>query len=295
MGDEEAEPLARTRTRRSNAGARMHEMIFNAEADPQYAQAFGDLLKTDDDSSDDEEYVPKEIANLKDTDNDNAGADDDDGDEDNSESNDDSEDDDDSSDSDSDSEDDDDDEASEDENNHKSSNLNPIETGLDFERDSRVQIKKETHHDLKPGSPNKLAYAACKKICSVCLGDQSAEQDEIIECDSCGVSVHESCYGVANQGDTDESIDEDQSSIHSNNSSESTEPWFCEPCRRSVRNPVCELCPNLGGIFKQTDTGRWIHMVCALYTRGITFENVDNLTDVSLFELNYALYGSKVS
>lgn len=32
--------------------------------------------------------------------------------------------------------------------------------------------------------------------------------------------------------------------------------------------PVCELCPNSGGIFKETDVGKWVHLICALYAPG---------------------------
>ena len=138
------------------------------------------------------------------------------------------------------------------------------------------------------------AYSTCTALLTLFLSKQHRRHDARHEV--CGVQVHESCYGVLSDDDEDdnESNQADNTSNHSNTSSKSTEPWFCEPCIRSVKNPYCELCPNLGGIFKQTDTGRWVHMVCALYTRGVTFENIDTLTGVSLFELNYALFGSKV-
>lgn len=333
MGENELEPLAKTRARRSNAGARMHEMIFNAEVDPQYAQAFGDLLKTDDDSSDDEEYVPKDLetrnANVNQSsrarDNNHDDDDDDDGEDDEDkgdQTNDDDMSDDDSSssstcsdedDTDDQSDDDDDDEDDDDYDEDKDAdfdvkkaNKSKIEKKVKIGGVSResdlIDQKRNLNNDIKPGSPSQAAYQACKKICSVCLGVKSGEDDEIIDCDACGISVHESCYGVLsdNRDDNEDCDDgknrdnEDaQSTTNSNISSESTEPWFCEPCRRSVKNPTCELCPNLGGIFKETDTGRWVHMVCALYTRGVTFENVETLTDVSLFELNYGLFGSK--
>lgn len=297
MGEnQDEEPLAKTRTRRSNAGARMHEMIFAAEDNEILARNLG-LLKGDDDSSDDEEYVPNDLeVKNKDQNEDGNGED--------------SNTDDSTSDSNSDSDDEDDEEDDEEEDEEKSVGEDDQDTittkqckpGDDsFEnvhkqqhatkvKQENTSYQKSTSH-IQPGSPTKAAYDSCKKICSVCLGDQSDEDDEIIECDSCGVSVHESCYGVSGE----ETAINDTTSVHSNISSESTEPWFCEPCRKSVINPFCELCPNTGGIFKQTDTGRWIHMVCALYTRGVTFENIDNLSGVSLFELNYALYGSKVS
>lgn len=291
MGEEEPEPLAKTRTRRSNAGARMHEMIFNAEADPQYAQAFGDLLKTDDDSSDDEEYIPKDLETTN-TEADHTIVEDEEDDDDDADSNDNSDDGSSSDDSDDDS--DEDEDGNEIDNEHDENNVDTKKSAKDI-KTVFSRREKEIRPDIQPGSPGKAAYNSCKRICSVCLGEKSGEHDEIIECDSCGISVHESCYGVGGQESGEEADDQCKASIHSEISSESTEPWFCEPCRRSVRNPICELCPNLGGIFKQTDTGRWIHMVCALYTRGVTFENIENLTNVSLFEINYAFYGSKVS
>ncbi|XP_037952358.1 PHD finger protein 14 [Teleopsis dalmanni] len=121
-----------------------------------------------------------------------------------------------------------------------------------------------------------------KSICCVCLGDRSDDSNEIIECDGCGVSVHEGCYGVS-----------DNVSISSTNSTCSTEPWFCEACRAGVSDPACELCPNKGGIFKETDVGQWVHLVCALYVPGVAFGEVDQLSSVTLFEMQYSKWGAK--
>lgn len=312
MGENQTEPLAKTRTRRSNYGARMHEMIFAAEGDELLAQAYG-ILKGGDDSSDDEEYVPQDLEIAKAEGNEADGGDDVNASGSDNESSEgtsssgsgDEEDDDEDEDDEEEGEDDEEEEEEEEENNEDNENQESedgIGSRIALKREIKAGVQKNSpdhksdskqninfKHTILPGSPIKAAYDACAKICSVCLGYQSDEDDEIIECDMCGVSVHESCYGVSGEEHVGETT-----SVHSGISSESTEPWFCEPCKRSVKDPLCELCPNRGGIFKQTDTGRWIHMVCALYTRGITFENVDNLSEVSLFELNYQLYGSKV-
>ncbi|XP_011193542.2 PHD finger protein 14 [Zeugodacus cucurbitae] len=122
-----------------------------------------------------------------------------------------------------------------------------------------------------------------KSICCVCLGDRSDDSNEIIECDGCGVSVHEGCYGV-----------NDNVSISSTNSTCSTEPWFCEACRAGVSEPICELCPNKGGIYKETDVGKWVHLICALYIPGVAFGEVDQLSSVTLFEMPYSKWGAKV-
>lgn len=76
-------------------------------------------------------------------------------------------------------------------------------------------------------------------ICAGCLGDRSDDANEIVECDGCGTTVHEGCYGVS-----------DSASVSSTVSSCSTEPWFCEACKAGVMNPQCELCPNEGNDYE---------------------------------------------
>ncbi|CAH0778308.1 unnamed protein product [Bemisia tabaci] len=137
---------------------------------------------------------------------------------------------------------------------------------------------------LSQAEKSKIAKDVSKIIiCCVCLGEHSSDQNEIIECDCCGVTVHEGCYGVP-----------DATSVSSSHSSCSTEPWFCEACQAGVDNPVCELCPNIGGIYKETDVGKWVHLVCALYIPGVAFGEVDKLSNITLSELPFSKWGSKV-
>ena len=70
--------------------------------------------------------------------------------------------------------------------------------------------------------------------------------------------------------------------------------WFCEACKANVKDPDCELCPNRGGIFKETDVGKWVHLVCALYVPGVAFGEVDQLSMVTLFEMQYSKWGGKL-
>lgn len=119
-------------------------------------------------------------------------------------------------------------------------------------------------------------------ICSVCLGERSDAANEIIECDNCGVTVHEGCYGV-----------QDSDSVCSTDSPTPTTPWFCDACKAGQDDPECELCPNSGGIFKETDVGKWVHLVCALYMPGVAFAEVDKLQSVTLFEMAYSKWGAK--
>ena len=50
-------------------------------------------------------------------------------------------------------------------------------------------------HNLQVGSKPKAKELI--KVCGVCLGDVSLTMDEIVECDECGISVHEGKFGDA--------------------------------------------------------------------------------------------------
>ncbi|XP_043284998.1 PHD finger protein 14 isoform X2 [Venturia canescens] len=138
---------------------------------------------------------------------------------------------------------------------------------------ARQQAAKGVHLDEK---------LAKMLICCGCLGDRSDDINEIVECDGCGVTVHEGCYGVS-----------DVESFSSTDSLCQSAPWFCEACSAGIEDPSCELCPNKGGIFKETDVGKWVHLVCALYVPGVAFGEVDRLASVTLFEMAYSKWGSK--
>lgn len=142
-------------------------------------------------------------------------------------------------------------------------------------------------------------------ICCGCLGDRSDDTNEIVECDGCGVSVHEGtylrfniqvffsyfavyiftskhpilgCYGVS-----------DVESFSSTDSLCQSAPWFCEACSAGINDPSCELCPNKGGIFKETDVGKWVHLVCALYVPGVAFGEVSKFFIIYLNILSYVI------
>lgn len=124
-------------------------------------------------------------------------------------------------------------------------------------------------------------------ICSLCLNLRpSCAKEEVIQCDKCGVAVHESCYGM----DPDVTADD-----NSTESASVTEPWFCEPCVYGEKEPPhCELCPVRYGALKRSDAGgRWVHLLCALYTPGITFGDIERLTAISWQEIDYKLFGKR--
>lgn len=137
--------------------------------------------------------------------------------------------------------------------------------------------------DNTPDESN-LAVPASDAICCICL-NMKTSNDEIVQCDLCGLTVHEGCYGVVDTPTED----------GSESSSESTEPWFCEPCLagHDSGHVFCELCPNIGGAYKRTDTGRWVHLLCAFYNSNVTFGDTERLSAVCLSGVTPMQYGAR--
>ncbi|KAI6186263.1 Phf-14 [Aphelenchoides besseyi] len=167
----------------------------------------------------------------------------------------------------------------EEEEDASSTAMDEEETGTSIE-DKESLADEESVMDTKPsdGVPEPL-------MCSVCLNTRNIEDDRVIQCDRCSVAVHETCYAV-------EDVDNEAASVASNYS---TEPWFCEVCLFNLTKPPhCELCPVRFGAFKRSDVGgKWVHLLCALYTPGITFGDVHGLSGISWQEVDYKRFGRK--
>ena len=151
----------------------------------------------------------------------------------------------------------------------------------DDEDVAKTSVKKEDAESSVLQAVRKTVFL----VCGICLESESNESDEILECDNCGITVHEGCYG-----DIDALEDDDAASLESE---APTEPWFCEPCKAGIAQPpICELCPSTGaGIFKLTDTRKWVHLICALYTPFVGFRDVSRLQTVVLEDIKNSMWG----
>ncbi|RCN48021.1 PHD-finger [Ancylostoma caninum] len=161
-------------------------------------------------------------------------------------------------------------------------------SSTDIEDEERDDVEKDARVAL---SVDELAGDGKEqpRICALCLNlTQIAKNEEVMQCDKCGLTVHDSCYMSLDVSEDNESTQ----------SSSSMEPWFCEPCIYGFNEPpYCELCPSRFGAMKRSDDldvgGRWVHLICALYTRGVTFGDIDHLTAISWQEMDHRNFGRK--
>ncbi len=106
----------------------------------------------------------------------------------------------------------------------------------------------------------------------MCDDGDCENTNAIVFCDGCDLAVHQECYGVP-------FIPEGQ--------------WLCRKCMLLGRgtpvrlqiwlgywsdstNQLCQnciFCPNLDGAFKQTNTLRWSHLLCAIWIPEVSIAN----------------------
>lgn len=101
--------------------------------------------------------------------------------------------------------------------------------------------------------------------CSICT-DTATDENPICVCTDCSINVHVLCYGIENIQD-----------------------WKCTPCMCGIAEPQCKLCLQKNGAFKKTSCGSYVHVICALFTEGVFFEDTIAMEPVNISEVSKAM------
>ena len=103
-------------------------------------------------------------------------------------------------------------------------------------------------------------------LCDACLDDfyDEEKKDDLVICEKCNVSVHQSCYG------------------HGLLENFPQDAWYCERCIELMKQEqqnqgscdpkqfMCLLCSDLKGIIVKTNIG-WVHLTCVNWMPEIWF------------------------
>ncbi|KAL6758055.1 PHD-zinc-finger like domain-containing protein [Haematococcus lacustris] len=92
--------------------------------------------------------------------------------------------------------------------------------------------------------------------CCVCDSDVDYDCDQLVSCDGCGITVHQSCYGIVDLPGHDDM-------------------WLCRACEHKEKTgsvAQCCLCPIAGGALKPTNLegGQWCHAACMQWIPEVT-------------------------
>nr|VWP00090.1 Guanine nucleotide-binding protein subunit beta-like protein (Cytoplasmic antigenic protein 1) [Ganoderma boninense] len=95
------------------------------------------------------------------------------------------------------------------------------------------RLEKEWFDLTKNIPKSDIALPSEDSTCAICDDSEGENANAIVFCDGCNLAVHQDCYGV---------------------------PYIPEGSGSS-----CILCPKEGGAFKQTVSGDWVHLLCAIW------------------------------
>jgi hypothetical protein len=137
-----------------------------------------------------------------------------------------------------------------------------------------VPAGKASHYtpwkDANDGKFSSINVRWSGERCSVCDADTDFDNDQLVTCDMCGITVHQSCYGVQDVPGVEVM-------------------WFCRACelhnsKTSSSAPAaqCCLCPVAGGALKPTIIqGVWAHVVCLQWIPEVSVDNAELMEPIS--------------
>lgn len=119
-------------------------------------------------------------------------------------------------------------------------------------------------------------------ICMVCFDGTSTEGNRILFCDGCNATIHQMCYGIGEIPEGD---------------------YYCDRCKYvqdffadgdkdpeffDLRNMAkCCLCPLQHGGLKSTLDGRWVHLICAFWSKAAIIEDMKEMGPIDISNVSF--------
>lgn len=102
----------------------------------------------------------------------------------------------------------------------------------------------------------------------LCCFDPPEEENPILKCKKCEISAHVLCYGILD-----------------------TDNFICSPCTNDIDpgSIICDLCLKLNGCMKQTTTGNWVHVLCALFVKGVEINDPEKMEPIDITKVQKSL------
>lgn len=89
--------------------------------------------------------------------------------------------------------------------------------------------------------------------------DEDSSENHIIKCKNCEIQVHVLCYGIQDE-----------------------QNFICSPCANKVTSIDCAICGKKDGAMKKTTDDRWVHVICAFFTKKAQFIDTNSMEPVDI-------------
>jgi len=125
------------------------------------------------------------------------------------------------------------------------------------------------------------------EACHICADAFCHDNDEILFCETCGVAVHQTCYGVSEL--PPQGVDWFCERCLAEGDGKTGKDWrpkmktfrenWCKKGRKPSQYWDCALCPTEGGAFTPADVEKktWVHTVCAFFVPEVGFTHTGKL------------------
>jgi hypothetical protein len=105
--------------------------------------------------------------------------------------------------------------------------------------------------------------------CDICTQSDSDGTNALLQCARCKCNIHQGCYGVAGTVSAG---------------------WTCSKCNgRSTEEADslrCAICEHAGGAIQRTTCGKWVHVVCALWTPDVVVVDIPTMRPMDISTLD---------